>query len=33
MQEIILKIKYFEGESSRTRKKVSFVFSFKPIPY
>ena len=30
MQEILLKIRYFERELSKSLKKANFVFSFEP---
>ena len=33
MQEILLKIKYFERGLSKSLKKVNFIFSFKPSPF
>ena len=32
MQEIILKIRYFERGLTKTFKKVNFNFSFQPVP-
>ena len=33
MQEILLKIRYFERGLSKTFKKVNFIFSFQPCPF
>ena len=33
MQEIILKIGYFERELPKSIKKVNFIFSSKPSPF
>ena len=33
MQEILLKIKYFERGLSKSLKKVNFIFSLKPSPF
>ena len=33
MQEIILKIRYFERGLSKSLKKVNFIFSFEPSPF
>ena len=33
MQEILLKIRYFERRLSKGLKKVNFIFSFKPSPF
>ena len=33
MQEIILKVRYFERELSKSLKKVNFIFSFEPSPF
>ena len=34
MQEILLKIRYFErGLSKSLKKKVNFIFSFEPSPF
>ena len=33
MQEILLKIKYFERGLSKTLKKVNFIFSFEPSTF
>ena len=33
MQEILLKIKYFEKELSKSLRKVNFIFSFEPSPF
>ena len=33
MQEIILKIKYFERGFLKSYKKVDFIFSFEPSPF
>ena len=33
MQEILLKIRYFERGLSKTFKKVNFNFSFEPSPF
>ena len=33
MQEIILKVKYFERGSSKSLKKGNFMFSFEPSPF
>ena len=33
MQEIILKIRYFESGLSETLKKVNFIFSLEPSPF
>ena len=33
MQEILLKIKYFERGLSKSLKKVNFIFPFKPSQY
>ena len=32
MQEIILKVKYFEG-SSKSLKQGNFIFSLEPVPF
>ena len=33
MQEIILKVKYFERGLSKSLKKGNFIFSFEPSPF
>ena len=33
MQEIILKIRYFERGQSKIFKNVNFIFSFEPSPF
>ena len=33
MQEILLKIRYFERGLSKTLKKVSFIFLLNPVPF
>ena len=33
MQEILLKVRYFESALSETFKKVNFIFSFQPSPF
>ena len=33
MQEIILKVRYFERALSQSVKKGNFIFSFKPSPF
>ena len=33
MQEILLKIRYFERGSSKSLKKVNFISSVKPVPF
>ena len=33
MQEVILKVKYFEGGLSKNLKKDNFIFSFEPSPF
>ena len=33
MQEILLKVRYFERGSSKSLKKGNFIFSFKPSPF
>ena len=33
MQEILLKIMYFERGLSKSIKKVNFIFSFEPSPF
>ena len=33
MQEILLKIRYFERGLSKSLKKVNFIFSFESIPF
>ena len=33
MQEILLKIRYFERGLSKSLKKVSFIFSFEQVPF
>ena len=33
MQEILLKIRYFERGLSKSLKKVKFIFSFEPVPF
>ena len=33
IQEILLKVRYFERGSSKSLKKGNFVFSFKPSPF
>ena len=33
MQEILLKIRYFERELSKSLKRVNFIFSFEPSPF
>ena len=33
MQEIPLKIRYFERGLSKTLKKVNFTFSYEPSPF
>ena len=33
MQEIILKIRYFERELPKKRQKVNFIFSSRPSPF
>ena len=32
MQEILLKIRYFERWSAKSLKEVNFIFSFEPVP-
>ena len=32
-EEILLKIRYFERELSKSVKEVNFIFSSKPIPF
>ena len=33
MEEIHLKIRYYERELSKSLKKVNFIFSFEPSPF
>ena len=33
MQEILLKIRFFEKGLSKSFKKVNFIFSFEPSPF
>ena len=33
MEEIHLKIRYYERGSSKSLKKVNFIFSFEPSPF
>ena len=33
MQEILLKIRYFERGSSKSFKKVNFIFLLNPVPF
>ena len=33
MQEIILKLRYFDRELSKSLKKYNFIFSFEPTPF
>ena len=33
MQEILLKIRYFDRGLTKSHKKVNFIFSFKPSPF
>ena len=33
MQEILLKIRYFENGASKSLKKVNFIFSFESSPF
>ena len=33
MQEILLKIRYFDRGLSKSLKKVNFIFSFEPSPF
>ena len=33
MEEILLKIRYFEGGLLKSFKKVNVIFSFKPSPF
>ena len=33
MQEILLKVRYFERGLSKTVKKVNFIFLLKPAPF
>ena len=33
MQEIVLKIRYFEKGLSKSLKKVNFIFSIEPSPF
>ena len=32
MQEILLKIRYFERSLTKSLKEVNFIFSFEPVP-
>ena len=33
MQEIILKVRYFERRLSKSLEKGNFIFSFEPVPF
>ena len=33
MQEIILKVRYFERRLSKSLKNGNFIFSFEPVPF
>ena len=33
MQDIILKVRYFERGLSKSLKKGNFIFSFEPVPF
>ena len=33
MQEILLKVRYFERGLSKSLRKVNFIFSFEPSPF
>ena len=33
MQEVLLKVGYFERGLSKSPKKVNFIFSFEPSPF
>ena len=33
MQEIVLKVRYFERGLSKSLKKGNFIFSFDPVPF